>query len=57
MFKKDLCREYRLANMDMPTLKLARIIYKDNKLLFPNVDTVRSALRSIENKTGKKRLH
>ena len=54
MFKTDLCREYRIDNPSMPTLKLARIIYNDNKLLFPNVEAVRSALRGIEGKTGER---
>ena len=36
----------------MPTLKLARIIYNDNPLLFSNVDNARTSLRAIEHKTG-----
>ena len=49
--KVDLCKDYREKyGWEMPTLKLARIIYNDNKLLFPNVERVRDALRAIEGK-------
>ena len=51
MNKSQLCAEYREKyGWDMPTLKLARIIYKDNPLLFTNVDTIRSFLRGLEGK-------
>jgi len=53
MTKSDLCRQYRDKYPDMPTLKLARIIYKDNPLQFNNVDGARSLLRAIEGKFGK----
>jgi predicted phosphodiesterase len=53
MTKTKLCAEYREKyGWDMPTLKLARIIYKDNPLLFNSLDTARTALRSIEGKSG-----
>lgn len=56
MTKIDLVHQYREQyGWDMPTLKLARIIYKENNLLFPTLDSVRTALRGIENKTGKKK--
>lgn len=49
-----IAREYREKyGMDMPTLKLARIMYKDNPLSFSNVDSARSFLRAIEGKMGK----
>lgn len=51
-FKSDLCREYRLDNKAMPTRKLARIIYKENKLSFRDEEDVRYVLRYIEGKTG-----
>lgn len=51
--KGDLCRKYREENENMPTLKLARIIYKENNLQFNNVEDVRSVLRMIEGKKGK----
>lgn len=38
----------------MPTLKLARIMYKENNPLFNNIDTARQALRYIEGKAGSK---
>lgn len=56
MTKKDLCRKYRKENMEMPTLKLARIIYNDNKLLFTSIDSIRSTLRDIEGKSGKRHI-
>ena len=52
--KTDIARQYRdKYGMDMPTLKLARIIYKDHGLLFKDVEHVRIFLRAIEGKTGK----
>jgi predicted phosphodiesterase len=36
----------------MPTLKLARIMYGENKLLFANLEHARTTLRSIEGKAG-----
>jgi predicted phosphodiesterase len=38
--------------MEMPTLKLARIMYADNPLIFASVDGARGALRRIEGKYG-----
>lgn len=53
MTKVGLAREYRFKyGMDMPTLKLARIMYKDNKLSFASVDHARTVLRAIEGKAG-----
>jgi predicted phosphodiesterase len=55
MTKTDLARKYRDDHgMEMPTLKLARIMYKENNLLFRDVDAARSSLRQIE---GKARRH
>jgi len=52
--KTDLARKYRDEHgMEMPTLKLARIMFNENKLLFKDVDSARSALRHIEGKHGK----
>ena len=52
MTKIKICAEYREKyGWEMPSLKLARIIYKENPLLFTNVDTIRSFLRGIEGKT------
>jgi predicted phosphodiesterase len=41
---------------DMPTLKLARIMYKDNNLSFKDLEGARSALRYLEGKAGKAKL-
>lgn len=52
MTKTKLCAEYREKyGWDMPTLKLARILYNDNPLLFTSIDNARSMLRGIEGKT------
>jgi predicted phosphodiesterase len=53
MTKVQTCVDYRERfGWDMPTLKLARIIYQDNPLLFNSLETARTALRSIEGKSG-----
>lgn len=57
MVKRELIREWRTKYPDMPSLKLARIIFNDgsNKLLFASVDAVRTHLRAIEGKLGERR--
>lgn len=52
MNKSNIAREYRQKYPDMPSLKLARIIYNDHNLTFPSVEAVRSHLRYIEGKQG-----
>lgn len=47
-----LAKKYRTKYPDMPTLKLARIMYNENNLSFSNVGTARSCLRYIEGKNG-----
>tara|TARA_R110000868_G_scaffold304518_1_gene565650 strand:+ start:173 stop:1165 length:993 start_codon:yes stop_codon:yes gene_type:complete len=55
MKKIEIIRSYRdKYGMEMPSLKLARIIYKENNLLWNNVDSIRSLLRQIEGKSGDK---
>lgn len=50
-----LAREYRKKyGPDMPTLKLARIMYKENNLTFNSLETARKALRVVEGKAGDK---
>jgi predicted phosphodiesterase len=50
---KDLCLSYREKyGWEMPSLKLARIIYKDNRETFKDVETVRAALRRLEGKAA-----
>jgi hypothetical protein len=52
MSKTQICFDYREKyGWDMPTLKLARIVYNDNPLLFTSLDNARSMLRGIEGKT------
>src|SRR6185503_6799035 len=55
MGNSDIARQYRAKNPDMPTLKLARIMYAKNKLSFKNVESARFSLRYIEEKTGERR--
>src|SRR5688572_24351476 len=54
--KADIAREYRGKReyKNMPTLKLARIMYNDHKLLFTNIEDARQRLRYIEGKSGAK---
>jgi predicted phosphodiesterase len=50
-FKKNLLLEYREKyGWDMPTRKLARIAYEQNKLTFPTMEAVRLTLSRIEGK-------
>jgi len=52
--KSDLIRQYRdQYGMDMPSLKLARIIFEKESLLFKNIEAVRSTLRRVEGKSGR----
>jgi predicted phosphodiesterase len=59
--KSDKARAYRERyGWDMPTLKLARIMHKDNPLMFANVEDARERLRYIEGKKGdhhRKKVH
>jgi predicted phosphodiesterase len=50
--KSNIARDYRKKYPDMPTLKLARIVYADNNLLFKDVEDCRGTLRYIEGKRG-----
>lgn len=54
MTKSDVARTYRAKHPAMATLKLARIVYKDNKLLFKDVEDARFNLRYIEGKAGER---
>lgn len=58
MSKSELVRQWRIKYPNMPSLKLARIIYEseNNNLLFKNVEYVRYALRYIEGKSGRQHL-
>jgi predicted phosphodiesterase len=49
-----ISREYRSKYPDMPSKKLARIIYKENNLAFKNWESALSSLRYIEGKFGEK---
>jgi predicted phosphodiesterase len=55
MKKSVVAKEYRNKyGKDMPTLKLARMMYKENNLLFKDVEDARCLLRYIEGKSGQK---
>jgi hypothetical protein len=55
MTKAEIAEQYRKKYPGFPTLKLARIIYNENKLAFKDVEQVRSAIRYIEGKVGTKK--
>lgn len=49
--KNELCAQYREKyGWEMPNLKLARIIYKENQALFPSIEAVRFHLIRLEGK-------
>ena len=51
--KCDIARKYRKQyGDDMNTLKLARIMYNENNLMFKDVECARDSLRYIEGKKG-----
>ena len=50
----NIAKEYRSKHPNYPTLKLARIMYNENKLSFKDVESARNTLRYIEGKTGAK---
>lgn len=50
----EIARFYRKLYPELPSLKLARIMYNDNKLIFTNVEHARYSLRYIEGKCGEK---
>jgi len=51
MKKPQIALEYREKyGWEMPTLKLARIIYNDNPLLFKHLEDARGVLRGVEGK-------
>ena len=55
MTKRQVAREYRAEyGLEMPTLKLARIMRKKEPLLFNDVEHARQVLRDIEGKKGPK---
>lgn len=53
--KASILKKYRIEYPSYPTLKLARVIYEREKLMFKNVETIRSYLRYLEGKQGEKR--
>lgn len=52
--KSEIARKYRSEYPDMPTLALARIVKKENEVVFKDVEDARSTLRYIEGKQGEK---
>lgn len=57
MTKKEICTQYREKyGWEMPTLKLARIVYKENNLKFKDVEDARYTLRGLEGKAQYKKI-
>lgn len=57
MTRTNLCAQYREKyGWDMPTLKLARIVYAENPLLFSGVEGARLTLRNIEGKSANRTI-
>jgi predicted phosphodiesterase len=55
MTNRQICINSRKKyGLEMPTLKLARIVYKENNMNFKSVDAARTCLRTIEGKGNKK---
>lgn len=52
MTKSEIARVCRSRHPNLPTHKLARIMYGDNKLTFKDVEEARYTLRYIEGKAG-----
>ena len=52
MTKVSVVRAYRVKYPDFPNLKLARIIYAENKQLFPSVEAIRTTIRTIQGQNG-----
>lgn len=53
MIKSNIARQYRdKYGANIPSRKLARIMYAENNLLFKDVESARSFLRYIEGKFG-----
>jgi predicted phosphodiesterase len=53
MTKIDLVRQYIDRYPDYPNLKLARVIYYENTILFKNLESVRTRIRTAKGQTGK----
>ena len=56
MTKTQLARQFREKHPDLPTTKLARIMYKEHNLTFKDVEAARHVLRYIEGKQGAAKL-
>ncbi len=54
MNKTQVCRDYLKKYPNYPNLKLARIIYSENNLLFKDVEQARSAIRKLTGNNGKR---
>jgi predicted phosphodiesterase len=55
MNKRDVVRGYLKKYPKYPNLKLARIIYSENNLLFKNVEAVRTVVRTLTGNNGKQK--
>lgn len=53
MKKTDIVREYRAKYPDWPNLKLARVMFDENPLIFDSIEHARSVIRFAQGKSGK----
>ena len=54
--KQDIIKSYLDEYPNLKTMTLAKKIYGENKLLWNNIETVRSAIRKLRGTSGKKEL-
>jgi len=52
--KGEICKEYLTEFSDLPTLTLAKMIYKNNSTVFKNVEQVNRLLRYYRGATGER---
>lgn len=50
--RQELVRQACADYPDVPSLTLARMVYKDNRAVFPNLDAARSSVRSVRGVHG-----
>lgn len=50
--KQKVAAEYLLKFRDTPSMRIARVLYKDHPLLFTTVDSARSTVRLLRGKMG-----
>lgn len=56
MTKTDICRSYIKKFPNMPNAKMARIILKENPLMFEDVERIRTMIRKITGNSGTNKM-